>query len=88
MWRETDLIKVRFLDGTELSGDTCEEVLRRLWDEAHFDTSETFEEYLRNVAEASEIYMGKKIQWDSPESLVSELHRIGVITHLERGAVH
>lgn len=84
MWRVLfDMMRAEFVDGLVLQGADHKELVKRLWDSAHWDDSKDVEEYMERVAERTQVQTGQAISYLTAQDFIEELKRVGIITVLE-----
>lgn len=81
-----EMMRVRFMDGLEVCGETYEDVCQRLWMESR-DEAETLDEFLASTQRAVKLQTGQPIFFSDCRSFIAELQRVNIITEIQEGAV-
>ncbi|MFT4413200.1 hypothetical protein ACLM5H_04990 [Fredinandcohnia humi] len=77
-----DVLRVSFIDGLVLNGDTYQEIVEKL-QESSFDETPSLDDYMKRVEKRVQLQTGESISYDDFESFVSELKRVNIVTQIE-----
>ena len=76
------MLKVVFIDGYELEGESYEELATKLWFDS-FSDDENVQDYMQDMIRRAKIQTGQDISFTDYESFFNELHRVGLATSIE-----